>query len=41
MGLDVPKTKLVVICSAPKTSWEFSQEVKAEIPEESQSHDIN
>ena len=38
MGLDVAKTKLVVICSAPKTSWEFSQEVQAQIPENSICH---
>ena len=25
MGLDVPGTRLVVIHSAPKTAWEFSQ----------------
>ena len=28
MGLDVPKTRLVIICSSPKSAWEFSQEVK-------------
>ena len=28
MGLDVPRTKLVIICSSPKSAWEFSQEVK-------------
>ena len=27
MGLDVPKTNLVVINSSPSTAWEFSQEV--------------
>ena len=36
MGLDVPKTNLVVINSSPSTAWEFSQEVtgKQEISEE-------
>ena len=27
MGLDVPKTNLVVLNSSPSTAWEFSQEV--------------
>ena len=30
MGLDVPGTRLVVIHSAPKTAWEFSQEVNSQ-----------
>ena len=33
MGLDVPKTNLVVLNSSPSTAWEFSQEVLViEIP---------
>ena len=28
MGLDVPRTRMVVICSAPSSAWEFSQEVR-------------
>ena len=40
MGLDVHKTRLVIICSAPKSAWEFSQEVKVIIKRDSELHVI-